>query len=1061
MKKALFSVVTWLLILANTVVFADVAKYTVTKKDDTLIVSGSVERIAGETQNLAIEVVKDTSDFYSGISEGDIVYIGQKNLQKDETKFSFAFPTDGSSYNVKIDGDKFKNSEIFAVDYATAAEHNDTLLFLDFDTVSYISQQLQNSAAVCDIHDGYLEISTKWANAGYPLERAITSDNCDYTLEFDFKMTSNSSGGYPIMLSEALTEFGSSEPYAQFGVLGVNSSNRFIIAGVEMDGMLWDADKWYEYKLSFNPATTEVDVTITDKQNSRYQASFKGAVGDRAYYGSGMPHRNYDTLKFTYNSTILLDNINLAVKQEEPIFAAVTSTHVGNVFDSSDEKTLNASFENALLEGVETEISYKVYDDMGNETDSGDLGALSFAKTEKKEVPITVDASKYGTYEIVFDICATYGNDRVTYSTEGYKFSIVNKRADGEALNPKSAVNTEYVYSIKEWNKLEEMLLQAGISSFRKDLTWSEIEAEKGVYKNPSQTSYYQNAKDAGLGNMVIINGKTSVYSDTGASQWADAIDTIEGVDGVNNGWEAWQKYIKYVCEQFDDSIEYYEILNESNESISAYLYTDYLKIARDVIKAHNPNAKVVGVVSASTPWWWIEEVLSRISSNPTRYLDAISIHPYDFAAEDGSDGYLTTADGLHWGVKMRDSVITEKLQKLHSYMDEYNCSDIPVLLTEMAISSTPGLCSIRMQAAELTQLYTTAHMLGLSDKIYWYSFENTREHGEADFSEISTEDNFGIISSRNDPVPFAAKPAYVAMAGYNKMLTGATYQDKLEKGNTKVYRFTKNGEQIIVMWAEETAESISLSLGTSSIEVFDLYTNKVADMSASDGIYTLSAGPEPLFIKGSFTTLKAAESIITMTGGMTNLGIGDEATVTINDTKGRNLTLSTVASSNLEVNAPASLTSGAASIDIRSLGGKAEEAVLDIKLLDGSNVVFYGRAYAPVQELNAKGLLQDGSEVSGYLDIPYETSSTVSIDLRAENVAADGANAEVAVVYYDYEGKMQKAEVSTAKVTERGKSTVDLTLTPPTDCYNIKIMLIKDGEFIPYSKAINCYIGS
>ena len=99
------------------------------------------------------------------------------------------------------------------------------------------------------------------------------------------------------------------------------------------------------------------------------------------------------------------------------------------------------------------------------------------------------------------------------------------------------------------------------------------------------------------------------------------------------------------------------------------------------------------------------------------------------------------------------------------------------------------------------------------------------------------TEDNFGVVGNRNDTVPFAAKPSYIALCAYNRMMTDAEYIDSVINDPTRAYRFKRrDGKQVVMLWSEHNSENIALDLGVYEVEIYDQYSNPMGTLKSDNG---------------------------------------------------------------------------------------------------------------------------------------------------------------------------------------------------------------------------------
>ncbi len=924
------------------------------------------------------------------------------------------------------------------------------LLDVDFDTVSYVPSELVHSSADVGIKDGHLEITTNYANTGYPLNGVISDVNREYILSFDFKFLSDEFSGYPIMLAEKATIKGTAS-YSQFGAFGINSDKAFQISDIEIPGIKPESGKWYNYHLIFNPKSTTVDVKITDIENPERVASYKGAVGDRAYYGEGMPKRNYDLLQFTYKASMAIDNITIKANDEKPVFYKVTSDHVGNMFGGSDDKKLNITLENMSGEDITADVYYTVYYEDGAVIDEGKLG--SYRMTEKSEVSTSkiINIEKYGTYKIQFKTEV----DGKEYLSEKYDLSVINKRDEDVELNDYTAVNTPYIRNMNDWYDFKEALTQAGIKSIRKDLNWNEIETEKGVYSIPSHACYFEDLADSGLEYMAILNATTYLYSEDGSGKRPDQL-------GTDEAWAAWEGYVDYVSKVFKGKIKYYEIINEPTETISVSAYPEYMRRAKAIIDKNDPDAIVCGFSTASMPWWWITGVLNEIRSNPSAYLDILTVHPYDFHNSDYAGNYLNTVEGLHWGIKIRDNVYKSKVVKLHEYMSQYNTAGLTVHSTEMAVTSTPGVSSVRSQAADLAQLYTI-NMAGEGiEKMYWYCFENTSKRGYDTVIPNDTEGNFGLVGSMLDPVPLAAKPSYVALAGFNSIMTGAEFEASIDKAALDVYKFLRpDGDNVAVLWSEEATDpitefskNITLNLGCTSVEVFDMYSNSLGVIESADGIYSFAGSLEPIYIIGSFSKFEEAQSGITLSTTKFNIPLDGERIIEINDSAKRALRVEAEGNAHINIVQTQNVENGSGYIKVKGAGGAGEEQYVDIKIYDGETLIYCSRIYAFVEKTFLDSVLVNGEAVENYISSDV---TDVTLKINGENLS-ESSTAKIVIGYYDAEGRMMSVKTQALKLVDRGFTDVAVTFDSLDGVSKINFMVLGDS-FAPYSNNLVYFI--
>ena len=921
------------------------------------------------------------------------------------------------------------------------AAETENFLSVEFNNEVYIPDSLLNSSAECKLKNGYLEISPNWANTGYKLKNSIKSENKWYSLAFRFKIKERGSS-YQIMLSEAKTETDGTEAYRQFGILRLTDDNRFMIAGKELGGMNFQDNKWYLYNVKFNPYTTEIKARISLQNSPSDYAEYNGTVGNDNAWGSSIPIREYDTFKFTDKGTIDIADINLSVSKDEPIYTRVTSAKVGNIFSENDEKMITAEFENVLTSTANANISYEVFDENGNVAERKSIGSVTLKAGEKIQKNIKLSINDFGIYKMIFKIDVNSNGESFSYSSSKFALSVADKLSNAETGNQKMRVNIPYIYDMTEWGKIKTIITDAGITGVRKDLTWYDTEPSKGNYISPNVTCWYEDAEKSNISNTVVLSATNPVYNN---GIWANSYAHLLGA----GAYAAWEKYVTYCAVNYQGLVTDYEILNEPNWNMSAQVYADYLKRANRIIKKFDKTAKVTGFVTGSVPWDWIENLLNIIKDNPSEYLDVLSVHPYDF--DDGD--YKTVIENESWGIRIRDDLYLSKTERLRALMQKYNCGGLGLNVSEMAITSTTGVCSPTRQAAELAQLMTIDAAQNKTDSIYWYCLENTMERGDRDYTEYDIEGNYGLVGNKYDIVPYAAKPSYLAACAYNKIVGGGDFVNMLSSDGAKAYRFKKNGVDRIVLWSEETEQNICLDLGVNSVSVYDKYGNKLGDIKSDNGKFSFNTGFEPIYITGNINKFELSQNEIFVSKNSQNVSSGDTVRVNISDSRNRNLRAEIISPGAVKTENINS-SGGTIGFDAKIGGlGKAEDS-LTIKLYNGNDLVYAAKTHFMSQSLTLNKL-----KGTGINDFTINTVTTdVDVEIFAENVKSDAA-AKLITAYYANDGTLMQTNLTNVEATKRGILNRNIALDIPNGCYKIKFYLFgSEKNIVPYSKPLVCY---
>lgn len=877
----------------------------------------------------------------------------------------------------------------------------------------------------------YLSITSNYTNYGYKLNSVIPYGDTYYEINFDFFGKDMVGGLYKIMLSERAKEEGGDNTYHQFGLLRVTDDKKFRIAGCTTDGMKYEEGKWYNYKLIFNSKLMYVDLIVTDKENPERTAKYQGNVSAStgADYGNTLPAFNYDTLKFTCEGTVNIDNIVIKESRENGLLYDLSTEHAGNIFDGDNEKKFHLKYKNVLNSPVKANINYEVYNVDGNKVDEGFIGSSELKPGEEKETDFVAKVTRYDCYDLYIKSELEIEGEEQKYKceTKNIMFSVANKLDEGDELNQTIGVNIRE-FGPEGWETGKELLLQAGVSGFRKDFKWENVEpypAIPGKYDpNPKNHSYYKDAVSSGLENMIILdNGVNVLYSDTGEN-W-NKLSFVS--DDTPKRWEGYKTYIDYLSksEKYKDEVTYWQVLNEPNWHFSPEFYCKVLKTTYEIIKKNDPDAVVVGLNTGSVPWSWIEECFQIMDGKCNEYMDVIAIHPYDF---DQGEYRTVLTNTNPWSTVLRDYLLEDKISQLKDLMAKYNC-DMPIQVTELGITSTPKVRSMRGQAADCVQMVAVMTGLESIQKYFWYGFENSSVRGyeyvRAGNATEFTEANFGLVGNKEDPVPYAAKPAYIALTGYNKLIGNAKVVDKIVKDKTRIYKFQKaDGKQIIMIWRDEQSENVSLKLGTGSIDVYDIYTNHEGTIKSGNGIYDFTANLEPIYISGDFKSFELTDGNIVVDNANVTSVVNDICTFNYTDKRNRNLRIEAQGTPYAKIEKVTDIKNGKGSVVVKTMNGAFEEEAVTVKIYSGENLVYYGKAYAVIKEGGLKASYSVG-------DDPMGTKRTV-INLSVTNeTAGNELSGIVEVDFTKLGGKVEKRRVIGLKPGETKTVYLNLPKTP------------------------------
>lgn len=358
--------------------------------------------------------------------------------------------------------------------------------------------------------------------------------------------------------------------------------------------------------------------------------------------------------------------------------------------------------------------------------------------------------------------------------------------------------------------------------------------------------------------------------------------------------YEEWDEYVTSVVSQLKGRKVIYNVWNEYNgagfnyKGATAHDYVDLLKHTYPIIKSIDPSAPVWGMVISPTlkengdmdAIDWLRLVMEDGGGN---YMDACDIHAYTYSAPENQ-------------ISKRE-ILPNQTREL---LDEFGFKDLPMVCSEMGWTvpdNVDALTSAAYQIRWITYYYN------LFDHVDWYVDQVKR-------TTSSWENGYGALSSWNkitddEPEPYSAKPMFLSMAFYNKLMAGASFSEivKNEEKGKFIYKFKLSNEKdCLIVWnAGNKSETIALDVGASSALKYDMYGNETELTANSSGAIQIDISGEPIYLAGDFGDVKEKEVLFTNLSTGINITKGDTGYIQF-----RNLISD---NTELEVNYPKNIT--------------------------------------------------------------------------------------------------------------------------------------------------------
>lgn len=693
---------------------------------------------------------------------------------------------------------------------------------------------------------------------------------------------------------------------------------------------------------------------------------------------------------------------------QKPVIAEYSTGSLGNTFDYDDDKILTATLKN-LTQSTELTVDgkYEILSYDKRLLEDGVIDKTVIAPQKVRELKIQLhnvnECSKY-FIRTTLNYSGAYNGEIINGDVVGddIHFAVANKRKASEKPNPMMRTQIQFQFNNREpdMTELYQMASDAGFSGIREYSMWNK-NSPKAPYKEYVFKPAFDLTKELDMTqNMAVAMGHPTYGGETHIPVTDEEIKAISD-------------YAGWFVETYGDRFEYYEVWNEPNvyggfnkDYATPQQYTELTKAIYKRVKAANPSIKVTVCSTATLHDAFID---ACIEAGILDYCDVISVHPYDWDTnldDTGKD-------------RLRNDIYRERAAKLRKKLEDAGHPEIEISWTELGVRSGSLWASEIAQASYLTQLMAMIQGDHVADNIYQFNFVNPG----LDNDLKTGESHWGLLYDKSEITgPYSAKLSYLAMAGYNKLLSDVKPSGKIIKDKTSVYKFTRNsdGKDVLVLWTDNSYDNIGINLGTNEVEVYDMYSNKTGDLKSKDGKYSFTTTFEPMYIVGNFSAFEECVPIVTIDNARAFVAPSDKATFTIHDTQGRNLRIDAEARDNIEIAQNDGMQNGKAEITVATAEETADENTLRIKMYDGDDLVFITRVHV---------VRTQPMKLVGKIEKVNDTSSRTEAHISITNMAAQNTfSGKVTADFTAYGGKVETRYFENVKP----KETVTVKLNVP-----------------------------
>lgn len=368
-------------------------------------------------------------------------------------------------------------------------------------------------------------------------------------------------------------------------------------------------------------------------------------------------------------------------------------------------------------------------------------------------------------------------------------------------------------------NFWEDELSNSGIKWTRINITWAEVEKEKGKFNFENADKYIDKLYNSNLKILAVLIRPPS---------WASRIPkNYKPIEiGAHKGWgdfppndlDAWGRYIFETVSHFKTKIKHWEIWNEPNMELffnggTVDDYVALLKVAYLNAKKADPDCKIVGL--GGTDAIYAKMVMERGGFD---FMDTASIHIYHFLGhiperESFIPGIIETQKVLSGYGGGKDMWITETGWPTHQGMTD---GWIGVSLDE--------------QAKYLVRSIVLSLPEGVK-KIFWFAARN----GGEDITNF--EHNQGLLYHNKTP-----KPSLFAYTTLIKMIGEFSSVEKINISPFYIYLFKKEKNYCFILWT--ISKKVKMKVKDEIANIFDINGTRI---NITD--FYLPVSPSPIYI--------------------------------------------------------------------------------------------------------------------------------------------------------------------------------------------------------------------
>lgn len=494
-----------------------------------------------------------------------------------------------------------------------------------------------------------------------------------------------------------------------------------------------------------------------------------------------------------------------AARSSDQLLGSIYKQNIMGDFEI--EKTVSIK-SNVNLEEIGT-IYYEVTRNDGVVISDGSFEA-GVGPGGKQDYTINLSTiAEYGTFAVSFKMKNETG---YTYPIDTLKVSRIRDASDrsGKTKLAFSAHAMTGGYLANKYDKDSidayfDMMVAAGTSVIREDVLWQNVEQSPGVYTFPEWwDTYLDSAKAHGVEIQLVINSQGNIYGSTSFPKTDEELAQFAA-------------YAKAVIEKYKGKIKYYELFNETNYSkvTDGAGYTAMLKYVYPILKAADPDCKIITGVLSGTDTKYAEEILKAGGAD---YMDMFSFHPYVYPSSPEKGNFKA------------------QLEEMKALFNKYTKKDIHFWLTELGWSSCENDLGVT-EEQKADYLLRTLQIVNELDYVDYMMQYETHMSGNKYF----LENNWGALGAPTDRInQYAANQVFIGYGAFNNLLAGYKYAGSEQLSQSVFVRKYTNAaakKNMWILWTDDTEANVTVTLDRASARLFDFYGNAIGIAYNSDGV--------------------------------------------------------------------------------------------------------------------------------------------------------------------------------------------------------------------------------